>query len=184
MRAMASQITGVSIIYSTVCSGVDQRKHQSSASLAFVRGIHRSAVYSPHKGPVTRIMFPFNDVITRSIKNCDQPYCFVHSRLDFTASSYWGLAVHIHANDLAYPASSHYTNHAVLLSNYNQDAHILFPWDSVENIVCKVSAIWFRSARVDIMWIKQGLHRIVTNLGPIYELNNSGFLYFYCQIAS
>ena len=40
MSAMA-QITGVSIVYSTVCSGADQRKHQSSASVAFVRGIHR-----------------------------------------------------------------------------------------------------------------------------------------------
>ena len=45
-------------------SGVDQRKHQSSASLAFVRGIHRRPVNSPHKGPVTRKMFPFDDVIT------------------------------------------------------------------------------------------------------------------------
>ena len=41
---MASQITGVSIICSTVCSGADQRKHQSTASLAVVRGIHRSPV--------------------------------------------------------------------------------------------------------------------------------------------
>ena len=41
MGAMAFQITGVSIVYSTVCSGADQRKHQRSASLAFVRGIHR-----------------------------------------------------------------------------------------------------------------------------------------------
>ena len=63
MGAMASQITGVSIVYSTVCSGADQRKHQSSASLAFVRGIHRSPQNSPHKGPVTRKMFPFHDVI-------------------------------------------------------------------------------------------------------------------------
>ena len=39
--AMASEITGVSIVCSAVCSDVDQRKHQSSASLAFVRGIHR-----------------------------------------------------------------------------------------------------------------------------------------------
>ena len=61
--AMASQTTGVSIVYSTICSGVDQRKHQSSASLAFVRGIHRCPVNSPHKGPVTRKMFPFVDVI-------------------------------------------------------------------------------------------------------------------------
>ena len=41
----------------------DQRKHQSSALLAFVRGIHRRPVNSPHKGPVTRKMFPFHDVI-------------------------------------------------------------------------------------------------------------------------
>ena len=45
---------GVSIVYSNVCSGADQRKHQRSASLAFVRGIHRSPVNSPHKGPVRR----------------------------------------------------------------------------------------------------------------------------------
>ena len=38
-------------------------KHRSSASLAFVRGIHRWPVNSPHKGPVTRKMFPFDDVI-------------------------------------------------------------------------------------------------------------------------
>ena len=47
----------------TIYSSVDQRKHQSSASLAFVGGIHRSPVNSPHKGPVTRKMFPFDDVI-------------------------------------------------------------------------------------------------------------------------
>ena len=41
----------------------NQRKHQSSASLAFVRGIHRWPVNSLHKGPVTRKMFPFDDVI-------------------------------------------------------------------------------------------------------------------------
>ena len=63
MGAMASQITGVSIVYLTVCLGVDQRKHQSSASLAFVRGINRWPVNSSHKGPVTRKMFPFDDVI-------------------------------------------------------------------------------------------------------------------------
>ena len=57
MGAMASQITSVSIICSTVCSGADQRRHQSSASLAFVRGIHLSQVDSPHKGPVTRKCF-------------------------------------------------------------------------------------------------------------------------------
>ena len=61
--AMVSQITSLMIVYSTVYSGADQRKHQSSASLAFVRGIHRRPVNSPHKEPVTRKMFPFDDVI-------------------------------------------------------------------------------------------------------------------------
>ena len=63
MGTMASQITSLTIVYSTVYSGADQRKHQSSASLAFVRGIHRWPVNSPHKWPVTRKMFPFDDVI-------------------------------------------------------------------------------------------------------------------------
>ena len=63
MSAMASQITSLAIVYSTVHSGVDQRKHQSSASLAFMWGIHRWPVNSPHKRPATRKMYPFDDVI-------------------------------------------------------------------------------------------------------------------------
>ena len=51
MGAMASQITSLTIVYSTVYSGADHR-HQSSASQAFVRGIHRWPVNSPHKCPV------------------------------------------------------------------------------------------------------------------------------------
>ena len=61
--AMTSQITSLTIVYSAVYSGAYQRKHQSSASLAFVRGIHRWPVNSPHKWPVTRKMFPFDNVI-------------------------------------------------------------------------------------------------------------------------
>ena len=49
MGAMASQITSLMIVYSTVYSGADQSKHQSSASLAFVWGIHREPVNSLHK---------------------------------------------------------------------------------------------------------------------------------------
>ena len=51
MRAMVSQITSLTIVYSTVYSGADQRKHQDSTSLAFVQGIHRWPVNSPHKWP-------------------------------------------------------------------------------------------------------------------------------------
>ena len=63
MGAIGSQITSLTIVYSTVYSGADQSKHQSSASLAFVWGIHRGPVNSPHKWPVTLKMFPFDDVI-------------------------------------------------------------------------------------------------------------------------
>ena len=59
MGAIASQITSLTIVY----SDADQRKHQSSTSLTFVWGIHRGPVNSPHKWPVTRKMFPFDDVI-------------------------------------------------------------------------------------------------------------------------
>ena len=63
MSAMASRLTSLTIVNSTVYSRRRSKKHQSSLSLAFVRGIHRWPVNSPHKGPATRKMFPFDDVI-------------------------------------------------------------------------------------------------------------------------
>ena len=63
MGHMAFQITGISTVCSTVCSGTRRRKHQSPVSLAFVKRTQRPPVDSPHKGPVTRKMFPFVDVI-------------------------------------------------------------------------------------------------------------------------
>ena len=62
MTTMASQITSLTVVHSIVYSDADKRKHQNSALLAFVRGIHRWPVNSPHKGPVTRKMLPFDDV--------------------------------------------------------------------------------------------------------------------------
>ena len=56
MATIASQIPCLTIVYSIIYSDADQRKHQSSASLAFVRGIHRFR-------NLTRIFFPFDDVI-------------------------------------------------------------------------------------------------------------------------
>ena len=63
MGTIATQITSLTVVYSSVYSDADQGKHQSSASLAFVWEIHRGPVNSPHKWPVTRKMFPFDDVI-------------------------------------------------------------------------------------------------------------------------
>ena len=74
MGAVASQITSLTIVYSAVYSDADQRKHQISASLAFVRGIHRRLVNSPQKWPVTWKMFPFDDVIMVSTVPEDSLY--------------------------------------------------------------------------------------------------------------
>ena len=60
MGMIASEITSLTSVYSTVYSDADQRKHQSSASSHFVRGIHWGPVNSSHKWPVTRKMVPFS----------------------------------------------------------------------------------------------------------------------------
>ena len=73
---MASQITGNWTVCSTFCSGAHQRKHQSSASMAFlcywpfVRGIHQSLLDSPHKWPVTQKMFPWHH---HGVRDCHWP---------------------------------------------------------------------------------------------------------------
>ena len=79
MGAMASQITSLTIVYSTLYSGADQRKHQSSASLAFVRGIHRSPVNSPHKRPVTNRMDVPSNFWYKTHQN---PSCVLYHRFD------------------------------------------------------------------------------------------------------
>ena len=75
MCTMAYQITSLAIVYSTVYSGANQRKHQSSASLAFVQGIHRWPVNFPHKGPVPWKMFPFDDVIIWRLRSFQKKIC-------------------------------------------------------------------------------------------------------------
>ena len=64
-NTMASQITGLAIAYSTFCSGTDQWKHQSSASLAFVKLIHLWPVNSSYNGPMTWKMLPSNEIIMK-----------------------------------------------------------------------------------------------------------------------
>ena len=87
MGTMASQITSLTIVYWTVHSGADQRKHQSSVSLAFVRGSQRWPVNPPHKWPVTWKMFPLDDVFMvllelHQIKQaCLQPQLYVFHKI-------------------------------------------------------------------------------------------------------
>ena len=76
MGAIASQITSLTIVYPTIYSDADQRKHQSSTSLAYVWVIHRGPVNSPHKWPITRKVFPFDGLIIDTPLNV---HCFSSS---------------------------------------------------------------------------------------------------------
>ena len=77
--AMASQFTGLTVVYSAVYSDAEQRKYQSSASLAFVRGIHRGPVNSLNKWPVTRKM-AFHDVIMSALVNWFRYWLIVRNK--------------------------------------------------------------------------------------------------------
>ena len=88
MSVMASRITSLTIVYSSIYSGSDQRKHHSSASLAFVRGFHRWPVNSPHKWLVTRKMFPFDYVIMVQVSTTLKTNTFPFVEILLT---HWGL---------------------------------------------------------------------------------------------
>ena len=92
MDGMASQITSLTIVYATVYSGADQRKHQSCAPLAFVRGIHRWPVNSPYKWPVTRKCFHLMTFLFCCITVSRLRH--IHNRssmlADDNVNTYWG----------------------------------------------------------------------------------------------
>ena len=114
MGMIASQITSLTIVYLTVYSGADQRKHQSSASLAFVWGIHRGPVNSPPKWPVMRKVFPFDDVIMK----LEAPLMKSQNILSATILNFKGCGSLRHVpllscffqKDQKQPATSHYLN--------------------------------------------------------------------------
>ena len=66
---MAPQITGVPIVCSTVCSGADQRKTSKLRVTGLCEGKPPMTGGSPHKGPVTRKLFPFDHVIMIKTRN-------------------------------------------------------------------------------------------------------------------
>ena len=123
---MASQIPG----YLIVCWGAEQRTHQSSASLASVRGIHRWPMNSPHKGPVTRKMFPFEDVIMEigrvfeilwvvlTAETQPRPSCIV-------SSWFWkNKQNHVHRKR---------NNHLVTMF-FSMIIQVLFDWEAQRNV--------------------------------------------------
>ena len=105
MGATTFQITSLTIVYSSVHSGSDQRKHRSSASLAFVQGIDQWPVNSPHKWPATWKMFPFDDVIMKNYTSLPTyvQNIFVWQQSSLVKSSRqtsWQTHTHIHKHTL------------------------------------------------------------------------------------
>ena len=112
MSAMASQITGVSIVCPTVCLGADQRKHQSSLSLA---------TDSPHQGPATNILWnhPMETTITLT------------EMLQFEI--HWGqcLQNHIHFYLMCTIYLGMHCSMALLCRFHRKWKMIRFPWVSI-----------------------------------------------------
>ena len=85
MSSIASQITSLTIVYSTGYSGADQRKHQSSASLAFAWGIHRDRWIPRTKGQLRGKCF---HLMTSSWRTSKTP-----NRADIITKTYRVLSV-------------------------------------------------------------------------------------------
>ena len=148
-----SKITSFTIVYSIVYSGTDQRKHQSSASLAFVRGIHRRPVNSPHKWPVTRKMFPFDDVIMTFILMFSHIDTWQHVLCSFIFSR-WAYSV-CHGQKLPRPGLSPWTG---------TDDEAPWSWGSLEDD-CPENCVLLRTtwARVNLRlrgFVKTKSHKI------------------------
>ena len=96
---IASQITSLPIVFSTVYSDLDQSNYQSSASLAFVQGIHREPVNSPHKWPVMREML---HLMTSWLYAFQQTQIFKNKRGGNTALhialQFWITSIHLLLN--------------------------------------------------------------------------------------
>ena len=133
MGTVAYQITSLTIVYSTVYSGADQRKHQSSASLACVRWIHRGPVNSPHKWPVTRKTFPSDDVImchkstSYPILNLPQRHILLHSSICHESKSYTILqfATRAHSITLSHLSQKHILSHSSICHKKHIQSHSL-----------------------------------------------------------
>ena len=103
MSDITSQFTSLTIVYSIVYSDADQRKHQSSASLAFVWGIHRGPVNSPHKWQLRGKCF---HLMTSS--------CKPHTHCQYmTDNTYW---------------LEHITTYGYILQVRLQDITIFYHW--------------------------------------------------------
>ena len=155
--------TTLMIVYSTICSFPNQRRHQSSASLAFVRGIHWWPVNSPHKGPVMWKIFPFDDVIiltaSTSYKTCSNNLCFSPNDLQWPSKRIWWLCLVLttttrFASDLALRKS--------VLSRCWQDAHRILTMIAPQGAKQGIWGQWLGAVtHEDAGWAVQSQHGLL-----------------------
>ena len=113
LGAMASEITSLTLVYWSIYSGVDHRKHQNSASLVFVWGIHRWPVNSHHKWPATRKMFPFDDVImSKSCIDSNQYTCIFTCTLTHSHIRLYWIDINVYGTLKVYVLAMHTRGHA------------------------------------------------------------------------
>ena len=98
MTTTASQITNLTVVYSTVYSDADQRKYQSSASLAIVWGIHRSRWIPRTKGQLRRKCFHLMTSSCKYSRTCCT--CGVSEMIYFVL---YGLLIYRDVGDLCWP---------------------------------------------------------------------------------
>ena len=176
MGAIASQITNLAIVYSTVYSDANQRKHRSSVSLAFVRGIHRGSIDSPPKGPVTRKMFPFDDVI---MMNDTHRNVVLFSVLSLVYILHFVLYLTIH---LPHTTHCHFMRHWMKIDFYNRSdifyisrRELMRSWD----LDCFCNHKWFNAllsihsvCSTNVHWKNKvgnvGFNQIEKNQGHVY----------------
>ena len=156
MDTMASQITSLTIVYSTIYSGADQRKHQSSASLAFVSGNSPVTGEFPAKGPVTWKMSPFDDVIMKRWLVCQILY--IKGRDKTTSHS----ICYVGCNRFSLPliaASAHQSwIEAIICTFHGQKAIHIWPLSKAQYIKmhywkCDVQSYWTLLASIMIFQI-------------------------------
>ena len=173
MSAMASQLVGILVVCSTVCSGANQRKRQSSAPLSFVRRIHWWPMNSSHKGPVTRKMFPFDDVSisfedrgTRRFHLVDMPlYC---SRHDYMPLHRTTIRVKCILSDMIYYQLMGWE----FMITYRQNEYTPLPHFSKKNMMTSSNGNIFRVTGP--LWGKFTGHRGI----PFTEASYVGLWYF------
>ena len=132
--AIASQITSLESVYSAAKLGADQRKHQNSASLAFVRGIHRGPVDSPHNWPFTREMFPFDYVIMQLcvVKiNIGQGWVFLCELDCYNHIASRGIS-RLSVNINIYPNNTQYW-HVIVINGADNGSSFMLCYSTVRN---------------------------------------------------